>query len=119
MARTLRCDDGLFRPSPAVSEVMTIRSLAAALFAAALLFPVHAAAADDPVLLRVFLADGTSLVSYGEAARVGDRIVFSMPTASGPTPPLHLINLPAGRVDWERTTRYTTSAQARRYLATQ
>jgi len=98
---------------------MYSRSLAAAFLAAALLLPVHAAAADDPVLLRVFLSDGTSLVSYGEPARVGDRVVFSMPTATGANPPLHLINLPMGRVDWERTSRYTTTAQATRYIATQ
>jgi len=98
---------------------MHIRWWSAAVLAAALSIPVHAAAADDPVLLRVFLADGTSLLSYGEPARVGDRVVFSMPTAAGPNPPLHLVNLPAARVDWDRTNRYTTTAQGKRYLATQ
>src|SRR5689334_18771669 len=98
---------------------MNSRSLAAAFLAAALLLPVHAAAADDPVLLRVFLTDGTSLVSYGEPARVGDRVVFSMPTATGANPPLHLVNLPVARVDWDRTSRYTTTAQATHYIATQ
>ena len=98
---------------------MYFRSLAAAFLAAALLLPVHAAAADDPVLLRVFLSDGHSLVCYGEPALVGDRVVFSMPTADGANPPLHLVNLPIARVDWERTSRYTTSAQATRYIATQ
>ena len=52
-----------------------------------------AAAADDVTLLRVFLKDGTVLVSYGEPARVDDRVVFSMPTAATPNPPLHLVNL--------------------------
>src|SRR3954453_11547272 len=98
---------------------MYSRSLAAAFLAAALLLPVHAAAADDPVLLRVFLSDGTSLVSYGEPARVGDRVVFSMPTATGANPPLHLLNLPMARVDGEPPSRYTTTAQATRYIATQ
>jgi len=98
---------------------MHIRWWSAAVLAAVLSIPVHAAAADDPVLLRVFLADGTSLLSYGEPARVGDRVVFSMPTAAGPNPPLHLVNLPAARVDWDRTNRYTTTAQGKRYLATQ
>ena len=98
---------------------MNSRSLATAFLAAALLLPVHAAAADDPVLLRVFLTDGTSLVSYGEPARVGDRVVFSMPTATGANPPLHLVNLPVARVDWDRTSRYTTTAQATHYIATQ
>jgi len=109
----------LFWPLPAVTEVMDIRRTAVAVLAAALLLSVHAAAADDPVLLRVFLADGTSLVSYGEPARVGDRVIFSMPTATGPNPPLHLVNLPIARVDWDRTSRYTATVQGKRYLETQ
>src|SRR4051812_33478021 len=78
-----------------------------------------AAADDDATLLRIFLGDGTSLVSYGEPARVGDRVVFSMPTASGPNPPLELVNMPASRVDWDRTNRYAAGARAARYLQTQ
>src|SRR5471030_985556 len=78
-----------------------------------------AAAADDATLMRVFLNDGTSLVSYGELARVGDRVVFSMPTASMPNPPLHLINLPADRINWNRTNRYANSARAAHYIETQ
>ena len=38
--------------------------------------------ADVAPLFRVFLKDGTSLVSYGEMARVDDRVVFSMPTSA-------------------------------------
>ena len=37
------------------------------------------AGAEETSLLRVFLLDGTTLTSFGEYARVGDRIVFSMP----------------------------------------
>jgi hypothetical protein len=74
---------------------------------------------DGATLFRVFLTDGTSLVSYGEPARVGDRVVFSMPTmASLDTPPLHLVNLPLDRVDWARTDRYADTARATRYFAT-
>ena len=63
---------------------MHSRSVAAALVAAVLVMPARrSAAAEDATLLRVFLNDGTSLVSYGEPARVGDRVVFSMPTARG------------------------------------
>ncbi len=77
-------------------------------------------AVSDATMLRVFLKDGTSLVSYGELARVGDRVVFSMPTsASAENLQLHLVNLPAERVDWDRTTRYADSARATQYLATQ
>jgi hypothetical protein len=78
-----------------------------------------AAGADEATLLRVFLTDGTSLVSYGEPARVNDRIIFSMPTATTPNPPLHLVNLPAARVDWDRTSRYAATARASHYVQTQ
>ncbi len=99
---------------------MNIRVSAAALVAAVLVFSVRGArAAEDATLLRVFLTDGTSLVSYGEPAKVGDRIVFSMPTGAGPVPPLQLIDMPASRVDWERTSRYAASARATHYLQTQ
>src|SRR5205809_7624856 len=102
---------------------MNSRLWAAALAVAACILPFptgSAAAADeDATLLRVFLNDGTSLVSYGEPARVGDRVVFSMPTGAGPSPPLQLIDIPASRVNWDRTTRYAASARATRYLQTQ
>ena len=76
-----------------------------------------AAAADDAALLRLFLTDGTSLVSYGEPARIGDRVIFSMPTAATPNPPLQLVNLPASRVNWDRTDSYADSVRAAQYLA--
>jgi hypothetical protein len=70
-------------------------------------------------LFRVFLKDGTTLVSYGELARVGDRVVFSMPTsASVDNPQLHLVDISSDRVNWERTTNYAESARATRYLET-
>jgi hypothetical protein len=100
---------------------MYSRTLAAVVFAAALLMPVRAASAagGDATLLRVFLTDGTSLVSYGEPARVNDRVIFSMPTSAAPDPPLHLVSLPAARVDWDRTTRYAATARASHYVETQ
>jgi len=100
---------------------MYSRWLAAALVAAVLVLSARgtAAAADEATLLRVFLTDGTSLVSFGEPAKVGDRIVFSMPMGSGPTPPLQLVDLPATRVDWDRTSRYAASARATHYFQTQ
>src|SRR3954462_15129406 len=94
-------------------------TMAAVLVAAALAVPIRVAAADDATLLRVFLTDGASLVSYGEPARVGDRIIFSMPTATTPNPPLHLVNLPATRVDWDCTNRYAATARATQYVKTQ
>jgi hypothetical protein len=87
---------------------------------------VHAADVEEAVkpvqqapLFRVFLKDGTTLVSYGELARVGDRVVFSMPTsASMDNPNLHLVDIASDRVDWARTTTYAESARATRYLET-
>jgi hypothetical protein len=81
--------------------------------------PDDAAPTDAAPLFRVFLKDGRSLVSYGEYARLDDRVVFSMPTsASTAAPQLQLINLPSDQVDWERTTDYAESVRASRYLAT-
>jgi len=96
------------------------RGLRAAFLVAALSASAGPAyAADAATLLRVFLKDGTSLVSYGEPARVGSRIVFSMPTASTPNPPLHLVDISLDRVDWDRTERYSYSAREKHYLQTQ
>jgi len=74
-----------------------------------------AAAGDDATLLRVFLRDGKTLVSYGELARVGDRVIFSMPTGPLPNPPLHLVNLPAEWIDWDKTDSYAAAARADQY----
>jgi hypothetical protein len=102
---------------------MRSRTWAAAIVSAVLLLPLASSrgegADENATLLRVFLRDGSSLVSYGEPARVGDRVVFSMPTAVTPNPPLHLVNLPAERVDWERTEKYATAARASQYLKSQ
>ena len=95
------------------------RSAAAAAALCLLTVELVSAQEDDATLLRVFLRDGTALVSYGEFARVGDRVIFSMPTASTANPPLQLANIPADRVDWERTTRYADAARAARYADTQ
>jgi hypothetical protein len=74
---------------------------------------------DDAPLFRVFLNDGSSLVSYGELARLDDRVVFSMPTtASLDNPELQLVSIASDRIDWERTTSYAESARASRYIAT-
>jgi hypothetical protein len=100
------------------------RRLSAGVVAIAFLlfaWPVWAAA-DAPgeaTLLRVFLKEGGALTSYGEFARLGDRVVFSMPTgAPGPDVPLHLVDIPADRVDWERTARYADAARAHHYIET-
>lgn len=81
--------------------------------------PVSARAAE-PVLYRIFLKDGSTLVSYGEFARVADRVVFSMPigdVAAG-TPDLRLVSVSDASVDWRRTEQYVEAVRARRFAET-
>jgi hypothetical protein len=74
------------------------------------------AQAVEPLLYRVFLADGTGLSSFGEWARVDDRLVFSMPLGAGAGPSeLHLVSLPVQRIDMARTERYAEAVRASHY----
>lgn len=77
------------------------------------------ALAASSALYRIFLLDGTTLTSYGEFARVADRVVFSIPVGNpGPTPILQLISIAQSSVDWTRTDRYSEAVRARRYAET-
>lgn len=78
--------------------------------------PVLAGAQEtaEQSLYRVFLRDGTNVVSYGEYARVADRVVLSMPIGTA----MQLLSLPAESVDWERTDAYAESVRATKYAAT-
>jgi hypothetical protein len=70
------------------------------------------------VLFRVFLSDGRVLSSYGEWARLEDRVIFSMPKQLSREPvELHLITIPSQRVDWPRTEMYAESVRAAAYAA--
>ena len=78
-----------------------------------------AAQEAPPELFRLFLTDGRVLTAYGEWARLDDSVVFSMPTDRGdPATGLHLVTIPASRVDWPRTERYALSLRAKTYAAT-
>jgi hypothetical protein len=91
---------------------------AAAILVLACLHAGSAAAADTS-LFRVVLKDGTALTSYGEYARVGSRVVFSMPFGSlAVQPQLQIVSLPDSAVDWEATERYADSVRYARYLET-
>jgi hypothetical protein len=79
-----------------------------------------AATAAPAVLYRVFLADGGVLVSYGEFARVADRVVLSIPVGgTEASPVLHVISIAEKDVEWPRTNAYAQAARARHYAATQ
>lgn len=74
---------------------------------------------DSAPLFRIFLRDGQSLISFGEYARLGDTVVFSMPTsAADVSAQLQLINVATDRIDWGRTNAYAETVRANRYLAT-
>jgi hypothetical protein len=66
----------------------------------------------EPILYRLFLRTGGTLVSYGEFARVGDRVVVSMPLApAAASPRLQLVTLPESAIDWPATDRYSAAAR--------
>lgn len=107
-----------------MSRVHVVLTTIVALTASSMAWsPVAAAqtAANDTdvALYRLFLTDGTSAVSYGDYARVGNEVVFSMPIGrAGAEPDLQLVTLPAAWVDWPRTTRYAATVKYNRYVAT-
>jgi hypothetical protein len=76
-------------------------------------------AQPSPQLYRVFLSDGSALASFGEWARVDDRVIFSMPLSPGAGPgDLHLVSLPLSRIDLARTEQYADAVRAANYAAT-
>ncbi|NOT27991.1 MAG: hypothetical protein HOP16_18055 [Acidobacteria bacterium] len=79
---------------------------------------VARAAAADPMLFTLFLTDGTSLVSFGEFARVDDRVVFSLAGGSSAEPRLQVATLPASKIDWPRTNRHAASTRYQWYAST-
>jgi len=84
-----------------------------------ILVAADVAGQTDVTLYRVFLRDGSTLVSYGEFARVGDRVVVSLPLGgTDAAPELQLLSLPSDSVDWEKTDAYADSARAGRYAQT-
>jgi hypothetical protein len=77
------------------------------------------ARAADAALFRLFLLNGDTITSYGEFARVDDRVIFSMPVGGSPAEPrLQVVSLPAGMIDWTRTDRHVASARSQRYAET-
>lgn len=96
---------------------------AVAAFAVAIALSIPAAGRAegiDALLFRIFLRDGSTLVSYGAFTRMADRVVLSIPLGAvdGPAPALHLVSISEAAVDWERTERYAAATRARHYAAT-
>ena len=74
----------------------------------------HRAGAAESVLYRLFLIDGTTLISYGEFSRVADRVVFSIPLGATErvAGACNSSAFPQASVDWERTDRYSEAVRA-------
>lgn len=85
---------------------------------ALVLLLVPSAAVAEVLLFRLYLTDGTSLVTYGEFARVGDEVVFSMVAGGGEAPRLHAATLPARAVDWPKTEAAAASTRQQWYVRT-
>lgn len=74
---------------------------------------------ESTAFYRLFLKDGTTVTSYGDFARVGDRVVFSLPLGEVQGQPrLHLASLPVSSVDWPTTERYRNATRAAQYAST-
>jgi hypothetical protein len=100
------------------SHQATFSVFASAVVAIALILGTSAQAADS-VLYRLFLQDGTSIISYGEFARVAGRVVLSIPLGDpSQSPDLQLVSIPETSVDWLRTDRYSQAVRAKRYSET-
>ncbi|MCU0250955.1 MAG: hypothetical protein MUE61_12140 [Vicinamibacterales bacterium] len=68
---------------------------------------------------RIFLTDGTAVVSFGEFARASGRVVFTVPIGSPSNPDaLQVVSLPESAVDWDRTDRYADAVRHQFYAAT-
>ena len=98
-------------------------ALCLGVFLAALITPAFAAPAaardGSAPSYRIFLTDGTALVSFGEFARANGRIVFTMPIGSPADPDvLRVVTLPDTVVDWDRTDRYADAVRHQHYAST-
>ena len=104
---------------PSLRQLLKVIARVVLLVLVYLAGPSVSAAASTALLFRLYLTDGTSVVSFGEFSRVGDRVIFSMVMGGGEEPRLHVATLPLSAVDWARTdidaasTRYQWYARAR------
>lgn len=94
------------------------RALLAGMMALAFAWTVSAAGPPAATSYRIFLTDGTPLVSFGEFARANGRVVFTVPIGEPSNPDiLRVVTLPDTVVDWERTNRYNDAVRHQRYAA--
>ena len=104
------------RVSNAMPAIRTLLPVIVSVWLAAWAVTATAHAAADAAIFRIFLKDGTSVTSFGEYSRSGDRVIYSMPVGGTPDEPrLQLVWLPATSVDWFRTDKYAASTRYQLY----
>src|SRR5690606_32436821 len=116
-------------PSGAVSALDNARKAgedrrvrgAAACLPVPLLAGVLSAQAQTAVspLFRLFLTDGTEVVTYGEFTRLDDQVVAAVPVGAldAAQPELQTVTLAADRVNWPRTEAYLQAVRLAQYTA--
>jgi len=73
----------------------------------------------DAPLFRIFLKDGGSLVSYGEFARVGGRVLITVPVGDvNAEPKLQVLSINDAVVDWPSTEMYAEAVRGKQYAET-
>jgi hypothetical protein len=108
------------QPTDTMSRLNVVpRSVRVLIVLACLVLPQLVSAATTPALFRLFLLDGSVLVSYGEFVRIDDSVLFSMPIG-GPhdSPRLQVATIRAELIDWPRTDRYAASVRYQQYAQT-
>ena len=116
-----KCCKAFYRPTRGYNEAFGSVSVITRISVFALccfVAPGIGVAAADDLLLRLFLTDVNSVVSYGEFARLDDSVVFSMVTGGDTEPRLHAVTLPASAIDWARTDQHAASTRYQRYVQT-
>ena len=95
------------------------RALLAGAVVLACVWTASAAGSANLPSYRIFLTDGTPLVSFGEFARANGKVVFTVPIGSPSSPDaLRVVTLPDNLIDWERTNRYTDAVRLQWYALT-
>ena len=72
----------------------------------------------QPIVYRIFLKQGETVVSYGDYVRVDGRVVFALPVSDLIQGDTQLISMPTGVVNWAVTEQYAEAARASHYAAT-
>ena len=99
---------------------MTFSRIGGTLVLAALVLAGASSAGAETVapVFRVFLKDGTALVSWGEYAHVGDQLVLTLPVGAGARRTYEFVSLPVSSVDMAKTERYAEAVRAAQFAST-